>query len=184
MTELPPVPPNPATSASASWRQPGRLKIAALVLVSAFAGAAASSAARHWYGHHGMGFMSGPMDAAEIDRRVDWMTGRLARDINASDTQREKLATIAKTAAKDLMPMRETMRDARKQARELLGQPAVDRAAIEKLRADQLGNFDAISKRLSTALADAAEVLTPEQRKELAKRLPPHKGWRDGDDRG
>jgi periplasmic protein CpxP/Spy len=182
MTELPPVPPTP--SASASWRQPSRLKIAALVLVSAFAGAAASGAARHWHGHHGMGFMSGPIDAAEVDRRVDWMTGHLARDVNASDAQREKLAAIAKTAAKDLLPMRETMRDARKQARELLGQPAIDRAAIEKLRADQLGNFDAMSKRLSTALGDAAEVLTPEQRKELAKRLPPHGGWRDGDDKG
>ena len=112
------------------------------------------------------------------------MTGHLARDINATDGQREKLAVIAKSAAKDLLPMRETMRDARKQARELLGQPAVDRAALEKLRADQISTVDAMSKRLSAALGDAAEILTPEQRKELSKRMPPAGGWRHGDDRG
>jgi Spy/CpxP family protein refolding chaperone len=165
MSDVPPISTPPAAP---SWRRAGTFKIAALVLVSAIAGAAVSRAAHHWHGHHwGRGIMSGPIDPADVDRAVDRMTSRLARDVRASDDQREKLAAIAKTAAKDLLPMRETM----------------NRAAIEKLRADQLANFDTISKRMSAALADAAEVLTPEQRKELAQRMPPFGGWRYDKDR-
>ncbi len=176
--------PNAPPPVPSRWRNRGTLKIAGLVVISAIAGAGASRAAHHWH-HHGMGhgFMSGPIDPASVDRRVDWMTGKLARSVNASDEQREKIKLIAKAAAKDLMPLRETMREARKQARELLAQPAVDRAAVEKLRADQVANIDTISKRLSAALADAAEVLTPEQRKELAGRFAAHDGWRSWDKR-
>ena len=60
---------------------------------------------------------------------------------------------------------------ARKRAVELLAEPTVDRAAIEALRAEQVARADAASKRLARALGDAAEVLTPEQRKQLAERI-------------
>ena len=171
----------------ASWRTNSKLKIAALVVVSAFAGAAVSRATHHWHAHKMHSFMSGPVDAAEVDRRVEKMTGWVAKDVNATSEQREKLAAIAKSAAKDLLPMRETMRDARAKARELLTTASVDRAAIEQLRADQIANADAMSKRVSSALADAADILTPEQRKQLSERLAKHgpgHGWgwrRDGD---
>jgi periplasmic protein CpxP/Spy len=181
MTDTSPNTPPPVPS---RWRNRGTLKIAGIVVISAIAGAAASRAGHHWHGHGmGHGFMSGPIDPASVDRGVDWMTGKLARDVNASDAQREKLSVIAKAAAKDLLPMRTTMQEARKQARELLAQPAVDRAAVEKLRADQIANLDTMSKRLSAAMTDAAEVLTPEQRKQLAERFPPHDGWRAWDKR-
>lgn len=58
----------------------------------------------------------------------------------------------------------------RKQAMDLLRAPAVDRAAAEKLRADQAARFDAVSKRMVGALLDAADQLTPEQRTTLVSR--------------
>lgn len=160
--------------------------IAALILVSAIAGAAISRAAHYWHGpwhgfRHGHGpgmMMGGPVDPAEAERRVTWMTGYVAREVNATGEQRQKLETIAREAVKDLLPLRENLQAGRKQARELFVQPAVDRTAIETLRSEQLANLDAMSKRLSTAIADAAEVLTPEQRKELADRFPAGRGWR------
>ncbi len=49
-------------------------------------------------------------------------------------------------------------------------EPSVDRAALEALRADQLQMAEQASRRFTQALADAADVLTPEQRKQLAER--------------
>ena len=74
--------------------------------------------------------------------------------------------------------MREKIFAARQQARDLLFGQSVDRAGIEKLRSEQIGTVDALSKRLTQALADAAEVLTPEQRRKLEGLLPPVGGWR------
>ncbi len=58
----------------------------------------------------------------------------------------------------------------RKQVIELLRAPTVDRAAIEKLRADQVAKVDAMSKTIVGSLLEAADQLTPEQRVKLADR--------------
>ena len=90
---------------------------------------------------------------------------------------RKSSSTIAKGLVKDVLPVREKMLTARKQARELLTGEKVDRAALEKLRAEQIATHDAASKRLVQALADAADILTPEQRKKLDELLPSRGGW-------
>ena len=52
--------------------------------------------------------------------------------------------------------------------------PSIDRARLESLRAEQIKSLDEASKRLVTAISDAAEVLTPEQRAALAKQIEEH----------
>lgn len=132
--------------------------------------------------HGGPGFWrdgAGNFDPAAVEARVDRMVRHMAVELSASAEQQDKLSTIAKAALKDLLPVREKMLAARKQARELLTADKVDRAALEKLRADQIATHDAASKRLVQALADAAEVLTPDQRKKLDTMLPTpgQRGW-------
>jgi Spy/CpxP family protein refolding chaperone len=90
--------------------------------------------------------------------------------VDATSEQREKLTTIAQSAARDLAPLRDKVKSARQQAIDLMSAETVDRAAIENLRAEQIALMDATSKRLTQALADAADVLTVEQRKKLAER--------------
>jgi len=117
---------------------------------------------------HGRGGMHGPMDPAEMDQHIEHMVKHLAVEINATPEQQQKLAAIAKDAAKDLAPLRGQAMETRRQALELLSAPNVDRAAMEKLRAAKIQHADNASRRLTRALADAADVLTPAQRKELA----------------
>ncbi len=132
-------------------------------------------------GWHRGGFMAGPLDPAQVDEHLDRMLKHLYVEIDATDEQKQKLAPIVKQAVKDLLPLREKMQAGRKQAVELLTGDAIDRAAIEALRAEHLQLAERASRRIAQALADAAEVLTPAQRKELASRIEGHhRGWRHG----
>ncbi len=126
-------------------------------------------------GWHRGGFMAGPLDPAQVDEHLERMLKHLYVEIDATDEQKQKLAPIVKQAAKDLLPLREKMQGARKQAVELLTGDTIDRAAIEALRAEHLQLAEQASRRIAQALADAAEVLTPAQRKELAARVEIHR---------
>ena len=119
----------------------------------------------------GRHFMAMSGDPAKMDERVDRMVKRFASKVDATPEQQQKLATIAKGASRDMAPVRDKLRDARKQAIEIARAPTVDRAALEKLRVEQLQLADSVSKRMTQALADAAEVLTPEQRHKITGRL-------------
>jgi Spy/CpxP family protein refolding chaperone len=115
---------------------------------------------------HGHGRRGGNYD---VNERIEKMVKHLAVEVDATPEQQQKLTAIAKSAAKDLAPLRGQAMETRKQAMELLSAPSIDRAAIEKLRVSKLQHADAASKRITQAFADAAEVLTPEQRKKLAE---------------
>jgi periplasmic protein CpxP/Spy len=112
---------------------------------------------------------------AIVDAHIDRMIGHVAVEINATAEQQDKLRSIAHAAVKDLLPVREKVQAARPTGRDLLTQQTIDRAALEKLRADQIAIHDAASRRLIQAIADAAETLTPEQRRKIAD-LAAHSG--------
>ena len=145
-------------------------KLRRITLATLAGGAAAltgwSAFARGPHGHGGFGH-HGSMSGERIEKMVK----HFAVEIEATPEQQEKLAAIARQAAKDLEPLRGQHHEARKQALELLSRDTVDRAALEKLRAGKLAQADAASRRVTQALADAAEVLTPEQRRKVAEHV-------------
>jgi Spy/CpxP family protein refolding chaperone len=162
------------------------LVVSAVAIAAALSGAAATHAVgqQPW---HGPGFMSGPFDPAAAEERADRVIRHLAVEADATPDQQEKLRGIVKGAVKDLLPMREKAQLARERARILFTQPAIDRAQIETLRSEQLALADAASRRFTQALADAAEVLAPEQRRKLDARVTElrerwgfWRGWRRG----
>jgi protein CpxP len=120
------------------------------------------------FAHGHRGGMHGPIDPAELEQRLDRMLKHLYVEIDATDEQKRRLAPIVKQAVKDLMPLREKLRAGRGQAIEILSADSIDRATLESLRVEKLGLADDASRRLTRAIADAAEVLTPAQRKDLA----------------
>jgi protein CpxP len=119
---------------------------------------------------HG-GFMGADLDPDQLDEHLNRMLKHLYVEIDATEAQRQQLGPLVKSAAADLLPLRVQMRDARRQAVALLTQEHIDRTALEALRAEQLGLAEQASRRLTQALADVADVLTPAQRKQLAERM-------------
>jgi Spy/CpxP family protein refolding chaperone len=57
---------------------------------------------------------------------------------------------------------------------ELVQQPRIDRAAIEALRVEQMRRVDAASARMAKELADAVELLTPDQRARFVAHIKSH----------
>ncbi|MFN0038507.1 MAG: Spy/CpxP family protein refolding chaperone [Burkholderiales bacterium] len=158
----------------------GRAIFFLLALVAAgFIGAYASKSFAH--GSHPL--MVANLDPAQMDENIERMVKHLAVEVDATPPQREKLTSIAQAAARDLAPLRGKMKEARKQALDLMNADNIDRNAIEILRAEQIALLDTVSKRVILALADAAEVLNPDQRRKLAERLQRyghgrhHGGW-------
>lgn len=128
-----------------------------------------------WHGHHHRGDMA-QMSPEEAGKRVDKMVNWALDDIGATAEQKQRVAQIAKDALKDMMPMRTQHHAARGRAADLLGQAAIDRSAIEQLRLEEMQLGEAASKRFAQALADAADVLTPEQRVKLVAEWKKRRG--------
>jgi protein CpxP len=153
----------------------GTFVIALLVvaLLGGVAGNMLSTAFGHGFGMHRMGWhgggiMGGSLTPAQIDDRIDRMTKHMAIELDATADQQARIASIAKAAVADLRPLREKAQAARSQAVALLTAPTIDRTAVERLRAEQIGLAETASKRIAQALADSTEVLSPEQRRRVA----------------
>ncbi len=127
---------------------------------------------------HGGGWRHGEMTAAEMDKHIERMVKHLAIEIDATDAQQERLITLVKSLAADMMPIKQDMREAGKAVQNILTAPTVDRAALESLRSERMAQMNEVSKNLSTALADAAEILTVEQRRIVAERIEQFRSMR------
>lgn len=119
---------------------------------------------RGWCGHHRHGAMTPEQRAQRADAMTDHLLGRL----DATPEQKTRIKAIVQDALKDLEQVRESHQKNRQAFMDALKQPSVDRQALQQIRRAELGNAEAASDRLVNAIADAADVLTPEQRAKLA----------------
>lgn len=172
----------PNTPKTCRGRKRGAALLVVLVVAAGLTGAAITSAFSRGpgfgpgFGHGHGGMMGESFDPARAEDHADRMVRHMGIELDATDAQQDKLRAVAKAAVKDLIPLREKVQSARLKARELLTQPTVDRAEIEKFRTEQVALADTFSKRVSQAVADAADILTPDQRRKLNDRLPPMGG--------
>jgi periplasmic protein CpxP/Spy len=111
------------------------------------------------------------LDPEERARRLDWRIGRLVQEVGGTAEQKSRLLAIITAAQSDIKPLRDQMRQARRAGIDLLAAPVIDRRALEQLRVTQMQLADAQSRRRLQAMADAAEVFTPEQRVKVAERM-------------
>lgn len=133
----------------------------AATVIGTLAAAGIAGAADGW--HHG------GMDPDHAVRHVDRLLEHMVPDATAD--QKARIEAIAKAATTDLQPLREKHRAAREQGLALLSARSIDRAALEQVRRNEMDLAQQVSQRMTQAMADAAEVLTPDQRTRLATRI-------------
>ncbi len=151
------------------WR--GLVAVAAVTLLVVATGCGPHGPGR-WHGHHGFWGHDRP-DLEDVEgikehaaSALDWGLGK----VDADDDQRVRIEAIAFQAIDRLVPLARAHRDHREALVAELGAPEIDRAALAKIREEELRVVDEMSAVLLDALADASEVLTPEQRAELISR--------------
>ena len=120
----------------------------------------------------------------DIEARIERMVKHAAIEIDATQEQQEKITSLVTAVAKELKPVHDRMRATGKEIRDLLLADTIDRSALEQLRAERLADAERISKDLVSALADVADVLSPEQRKQLGERIEQFRSKRHGKHRG
>jgi len=106
--------------------------------------------------------------AADAPLRAEWMVDRLMSDVKANDDQKSKARAIVDAATGDLQQVTKQHAENHQALLAILKEPTLDRGKLESLRASSIHNLDEGSKRVSTAIGDLAEVLTPAQRSQLA----------------
>ncbi|MFD0916290.1 Spy/CpxP family protein refolding chaperone [Pseudahrensia aquimaris] len=125
-----------------------------------------------------MGSRFANMSDEEIEKMVNRVVRHAAIEIDATDEQSQKITTIISAVAKDMKPLRQRFRATGKEMHDLLLQPTIDRAKMQQLRAQRFADADAMSTKMVDALADVAEVLTPEQRLKAEARIEEFRGKR------
>jgi Spy/CpxP family protein refolding chaperone len=116
-------------------------------------------------GGHSMGAMQ-----AEHEKMQAHLDKALAA-AEATPDQAARIHQILGAAMQQLMPLHKQDADQHAYLHRLFTAPAIDRAEIERQRAQHVADFDQESRILATAFADAADVLTPAQRATLAAKM-------------
>jgi Spy/CpxP family protein refolding chaperone len=120
------------------------------------------------FGHGRHAFAAQLLEDPEAAKRHAGMAVEWAlRGVDASDEQKLQAKRITDRLVEELGPLAGRHRDHREAMARELAKPEIDRAAIERLRQEELALADQASKLAVSGIADLAEVLTPEQRAEL-----------------
>jgi Spy/CpxP family protein refolding chaperone len=162
-----------ASDAGASWVRRG---LVAALAVAAVAGVGVTLAQGSGWGggqwgpggHHGWGRGGPGFGEGRIERMLD--------GVDATADQEKKVWAAIDGARGEIRPIMREFRGTREQLATLLSAPTIDRAAVEKLRAERVAAIDDASKKVTDALVNAAETLTPEQRAKLAEQLKQRPG--------
>ncbi len=110
-------------------------------------------------------------DGPGLERFVEKRIDRMLERVDATESQRTRIRDIVDEAIVDMQAFRSLKLETWQALLDNFKQETINREALENLRQKTVETMDQMSRRMVTALADAAEILTPEQRNELIERM-------------
>jgi len=128
---------------------------------------------RGCWGHKRMSAMTPEERAARADFGTEWVLGK----VDATPEQKARIKAIVQDAIKDLAQVREQHVKNRQAFLDALTQPTVNRDALKQIRQSEMQLAESASDRFVNAIADAADVLTPEQRGKLVEMANQFRRW-------
>lgn len=135
-----------------------------LALPTAFAGGDALGFGGHCHrGAHG------ELTAEQMQKKADKVASRILNRVDATDPQRAEVQELLAGVGERAVAARADHQEARQAWREALLAETIDEQQLEALRVDLLDRVDDGSTELLGLVADIAQVLTPEQRADLAE---------------
>ena len=144
-------------------RRWGRRALLSLGLLLGLGGVAIAAGPSMHHGH--------PRTPEEARAHVDGMIDHLIEKVDGSEAQRTALKAIAGRAAPQVEALHGEARDLKRELHDLLTAEKIDRVALEEARKDAIDLADRGSKLVLATVADAAETLTPAQRKQIAETM-------------
>jgi Spy/CpxP family protein refolding chaperone len=94
--------------------------------------------------------------------------GQMLDKVGATPDQKAKIEDILHSGFASMGGVHADMQQTHARLHALLTAPTIDRNALEQLRSAEIAQIDQASRKMVKAMADAAEVLSPEQRAKLA----------------
>jgi protein CpxP len=141
--------------------------LGALLGNTAFSVARADLGGGHGFGGHGF-FRGGGFDPARAGERAGMAVDLAFRLAGANEEQRAQARAIVDKRVLTAGALHARHAANREAGLQALTGSTVDREKLESVRRSQLQLADEASRELTAAIAELAEVLTPEQRAELA----------------
>jgi Spy/CpxP family protein refolding chaperone len=105
---------------------------------------------------------------ADMHGRAMAHVSKMLDEVGASADQKARIETILRAGFESMASLHGDMRQTHASLHAILAAPTIDRVALEQLRAGQVARFDQATRSMTQALADAAEILRPDQRAKLA----------------
>ncbi|MFT5444711.1 MAG: protein CpxP [Myxococcota bacterium] len=122
-----------------------------------------------WFGHRGH-------DPERAKEHMQYATGWMMKRLDVEDDARDEIEARLDSAFDELVPLFESHKGARANWLEsMLGEDGVDRQELAAQSEQAMLTVDSAMQIVTTAMADVAELLTPEQRAEIAEKIRKHR---------
>ena len=144
----------------------------ALIVIPVFGlallGAAAATAAVR--GGHGKPFCHG-MNKDAHKAHMEFVVNRMLTKVDATDEQKEEIDGILDGAFEEFEAKRADHEAKHEELREILTAETIDREALEAMRVEAVEHFEEGSLAFTDVIVEVSEVLTAEQREQLAEMI-------------